>query len=452
MANATSGTTTPTRMQPQATGLAGLGSLNPTYSGPTIGPATPGGLSFGTLTGGHSSTPFADPTAAPITPRPTTGPSIMEQWQAVEYGQPAAPSNRIAEIYQNTLGRAPDEAGAQYWANQISSGALTERQVYEALANSEEGQARSAAHLQDPETQARIAARIAPYRPNAFTNASDRFDEAAGMARNLGNAQNREYEAFTMQAPGAVSVGNVNAGMLRDADMNAYMNPYTQQVIDRSMMDMDRARMMAMNDVGAQATQAGAFGGSRHGLVEAETNRNFADRAGAMAAGLRQNAFQNAQAAAQYDLGNQFQADQFNVGNRFAADQFNIGNQFNANANNMAAINRAREFNASGYNQAQLANQQARLGAANTMLGIGNAQFNAGLGLTNLQRQIGADQRGIQQQVLNNAMGQYGNTVNAPMQGLNMLTGVLSGMPKSTTQTTSSNPGLLGTLGMLAAL
>ena len=52
---------------------------------------------------------------------------------------------------------------------------------------------------------------------------------------------------------------------------------------------------MAQNVGGAQAGAANAFGGSRQGIAEAETNRAFADQAARTASGLRQTGYQNAQ-------------------------------------------------------------------------------------------------------------------------------------------------------------
>ena len=47
-----------------------------------------------------------------------------------------------------------------------------------------------------------------------------------------------------------------------------YMSPYTSEVIDRTQQDIMRQQQMAQNQLGAQATQAGAFGDSGNGVSE----------------------------------------------------------------------------------------------------------------------------------------------------------------------------------------
>jgi hypothetical protein len=51
-------------------------------------------------------------------------------------------------------------------------------------------------------------------------------------------------------------------------DVQAFMNPYQQQVIDQMRPEFDRQRSMALGALDQRATQAGAFGGSRHGVAQ----------------------------------------------------------------------------------------------------------------------------------------------------------------------------------------
>jgi len=86
---------------------------------------------------------------------------------------------------------------------------------------------------------------------------------------------------FAPMAPqGQFNVNQAAAGGLQQAmqgtqqamqgplNVGAYANPYTSAVIDRTQQDIERQRQMAMNTLGAQATAAGAFGGSRQGVAE----------------------------------------------------------------------------------------------------------------------------------------------------------------------------------------
>jgi len=53
------------------------------------------------------------------------------------------------------------------------------------------------------------------------------------------------------------------AAQFQQSDLDKFMNPYTGQVIDQSLADIERARLQQANQAAAQATAAGAFGGSR---------------------------------------------------------------------------------------------------------------------------------------------------------------------------------------------
>ena len=108
------------------------------------------------------------------------------------------------------------------------------------------------------------------------------------------------------------NVGSRDLQMARDAisgaltpvgqsEIDAYLNPYTQTVIDQTISDADRARQMVIKQNADAAARAGAFGGSRHGLVEAETNRNFADVIASATGKLRQDSFTNALSQANAD-------------------------------------------------------------------------------------------------------------------------------------------------------
>lgn len=118
---------------------------------------------------------------------------------------------------------------------------------------------------------------------------------------------------------------SVTAGQLANTDMSAYMNPYTNEVIDRSLSDLERGRQGAISNTQGQATAAGAFGGSRHGVADSLTNREFADSAGSLAANLRNAGWNTALGAAQFDIGNRLGADQFNSQQGLAGANFRLG-------------------------------------------------------------------------------------------------------------------------------
>ena len=121
--------------------------------------------------------------------------------------------------------------------------------------------------------------------------------------------------AQALDPRGAINtLAGQSAPTLLGADINAYQNPFNTQVIDQSLSDLDRARQMALGGDQDRAISAGAFGGSRSGILEAETNRAFADQAARTSSGLRQAGFNQAQRAAESDIGREMDNRRFQAG------------------------------------------------------------------------------------------------------------------------------------------
>ena len=119
-----------------------------------------------------------------------------------------------------------------------------------------------------------------------------------------------------------------NAPSLLNTDMGAYQNPFQTQVIDNTLGDLNRARQMQIQSDQDAAIGRGAFGGSRSALLEAETNRNFADRAGNIAANLRSQGYDRATNLAGMDIDNEFRNRGFQaglLGNQLSDQYRNLG-------------------------------------------------------------------------------------------------------------------------------
>jgi hypothetical protein len=258
---------------------------------------------------------------------------------------------------------------------------------------------------------------LADYRGyNAADAQSQGYDaalaEALGFsARDVGQMQGYDPALMNQGSIGQLTADQVRAGQIASTDLNPYMNPFTQNVTDRTLSTIDRQRQMALNDLGAKAQSAGAFGGSRQALAEGTTNAEFGRAAGDMAANLNLQNFQNAQGMAGQDIASRMQAALANQGANLQAGQFNIGNQMQVGARNQDAQNQAGQFLAAAQNQGLLSNQQyqnmaAQFGAeaANQM-----AQFNANN--RNQASQFGAsaaNQAALSNQAARNAASQYG--------------------------------------------
>jgi hypothetical protein len=129
--------------------------------------------------------------------------------------------------------------------------------------------------------------------------------------------------------------------LFQPSDLSAYTNPFQQAVIDETMAEINRQGEIQRNSLAANAVNAGAFGGSRFGVQEAEFGRNQQDvRARALAQLNQQNyaqAIQSAQQAFEAQQGRQGQASQLLSGigqltGQLGAQQAGIGGQQLASA------------------------------------------------------------------------------------------------------------------------
>ena len=77
-----------------------------------------------------------------------------------------------------------------------------------------------------------------------------------------------------------------------------FMSPYQQNVIDTTLGECDRQRQIAQQGIASQAIQAGAFGGGREGVQQAEFGAQTLQNRAALQAQLLQQGYQAAQQAA----------------------------------------------------------------------------------------------------------------------------------------------------------
>ena len=81
-----------------------------------------------------------------------------------------------------------------------------------------------------------------------------------------------QTQAFA--TPAAQFAGLAGLGTT-DADISRFMNPYVSQVIERAERERRRAADIEQQELAAKAVRAGAFGGSREAILEAERRRNL---------------------------------------------------------------------------------------------------------------------------------------------------------------------------------
>ena len=98
------------------------------------------------------------------------------------------------------------------------------------------------------------------------------------------------------------------------AQTAAFTSPYQQQVIDTTLAEFDRQRAITEQNIRDQAAGIGALGTGRTGVQLSEFQAQSGRDRAALEAQLRQQGFQQAQAARQQDIANRFGLAQGQLG------------------------------------------------------------------------------------------------------------------------------------------
>ena len=110
------------------------------------------------------------------------------------------------------------------------------------------------------------------------------------------------YQPFLTSAQQALTTAE---GLTGSPSYKQFMSPYQQDVIDATLQDFDRQAATQRQRVGQSAMQAGAFGGARQGVAEAEYDAASDRNRSSILSGLLQQGFGQAQQAAQQAFSNQ---------------------------------------------------------------------------------------------------------------------------------------------------
>ena len=334
------------------------------------------------------------------------------------------------------------------------------------------------------------AAGLAPQAQTYGQQAAD-IGQMGLRAEQYGRNVSGQAENYARQAAG---MGDLYGQMATSpGTYQAYMSPYQENVTDIQLQGLQRQADIARTQRGAQAARAGAFGGARQAIENAEANRALASQQDAVRAQGLQQAYQQAQGniaqraqlglqglqGAQQGLGTALQGGQLGlsgIGTAMQGQQAGMqglttanqlyGTGIQGSQAGLQGVNAQLAGTAQGMQGAQIGLQgvdrqlagtaqgmqgaqvglqgvtgaQAGYGLANqaaaNLSNIGTAQLGAQTGILGLQNQIGGQQQGQQQQYINQAIQNYGQAQEAPMQALNQYNALLRGYAlPGTTQT-----------------
>lgn len=201
------------------------------------------------------------------------------------------------------------------------------------------------------------------------------------------NLQTSQQIGAGTQLAGAAGLGSLMAGQnyaqqaTNPGAMQAYMSPYIQGALNPQLQEARRQSDITAGQNASQAVKAGAFGGSRFGIQNAENQRNLGTLQDRIYGQGMQNAFQNAQ-----------QAQQFGA---------TLGLQ--------------------GLGQG--------LQAANTLGQLGQQQFGQQKDIINAKQNAGSMQQGLEQQRLQQQYQDFLTQRGYPQQQLSYMSDMLRGLP-----------------------
>jgi hypothetical protein len=278
------------------------------------------------------------------------------------------------------------------------------------------------------ETQYGFAQQLAPFANNLLEDTSKLTDTSQNPYMQYQGPRQAQftplmkqsYESAALQAPayqnqaatGLAGLAankalgaNYQGSNFQPGDFTAagtaeqFMNPYQQNVTDIQKREAAHQADIAATKRGAGFAGAGAFGGSRQAIEDAEAQRNL---------GIHQNDIQ-AQGANQ------------------AYQQ--AMNQFNQQQQQQQAANQLNEQSAQFGVTSGLQGAQTALTGATTLGTLGTNQFNQETALTANQNALGTQQQNQIQTGLNNQYQDYLNAQNYDYKQLGFMSDMLRGLP-----------------------
>jgi hypothetical protein len=218
------------------------------------------------------------------------------------------------------------------------------------------------------------------------------FDAAAqqGVADQIGAGSGLAGTAGLAGLTGGYKAGQFGS------QMGQYMSPYMDAVVQRQMESAQRQADIAGTQRGAQAVRAGAFGGSRQAVENAEAARALASQKGEIQAQGLQSAYDR------------------------ATDMY---------GREQALAEQSRQ-----------AGLSTALGAAGQLGQLGQQQFGQQMGITDLQQQLGGQQRAATQEILSTQYQDFLNQQRAPFDQLSFMSSIIRGTPMGQTTTQYQPP------------
>jgi hypothetical protein len=133
--------------------------------------------------------------------------------------------------------------------------------------------------------------------------------------------QKQGFAGISDIAAGGYDPTKFSTGTFDSGAANKYMNPYLSSVLNPQLEELRRQNAITNMQTNAKLTGAGAFGGSRQAIMNAENNRNLMQEQNKTVGTGYANAFDKAMAQFNAEQGRQFDVDKASEASRqYSAD------------------------------------------------------------------------------------------------------------------------------------
>lgn len=300
------------------------------------------------------------------------------------------------------------------------------------------------------------ASALPAYSPTSFTN---QFTApTAGTPTTFTN----QYNAPAAYSPTTSAFDTTQA--------QKYMNPYLQASLNPQLEEARRQSEITQNQNNAQMTRAGAYGGGRQAILNAETQRNLGTNLANITGQGYNTAFNNAQQQFNADQARKMQEAQFGAQQGMTAAQLQAqfglsaqqaneaARQFGAQQS-MTAAQQTAQFGSDAQRAAEQSKQYgAGYGLQGLQTGLQAAQAQGNLGqiqnqatLANLAQQLagGAQERGITAEGTAADLAEFEKQRQFPYQQVQFQRDMISGLP---TGSVTNTPGQMSGIGSLLSV
>jgi hypothetical protein len=253
--------------------------------------------------------------------------------------------------------------------------------------------------------------------PTSLTSAAQTAGDVASTAKNL-PAYSTGTFGNQYTAPGAYSP---TTSSFDATQAQAYMNPYLQASLNPQLEEARRQSQITQTQNAGKMTQAGAFGGGRQAILDAENQRNLGTNLANITGQGYNTAYGNAMNQFNADQQRKMQEAQFGSQQGMANAQ--LGAQYGLAG--QQATEQSRQYGA-GYG---LQGLQTGLQAAQAQGALGTQENQAGLNNLNAMLTAGGQQRGIESEGIAADKAQFEEARANPYKMVQYQQSLLQGLP-----------------------